>query len=422
MDLNYFTCTLGQAALIKEQQKHFETINDLLDYQAQDHADLPAVGFYRPKKEKWKTEVSTFADVRHGSVLVARLLQSKLDIRVESQSENEINVALLCQSNADFLFTWLGLIRLGYAVLLIAPQLDAAAIAQLCLSTNTKALIYADEFRKLISGDGQQQVTELKQSVQLLEISALFSERSVWDLLSTSSTQGDFPRQLVNDISILNSSTAYLHHTSGTSSGVPKAIPQPHHAAVGCLPLLDGTQHATFTTTPLYHGGIADLFRAWTSNALMWLFPGGELPITATNVVACLEYGERESEPDGCQDGRHGKALPRIAYFSSVPYVLQMMSESQKGLAYLRGMDMVGVGGAALAKEIGDRLVDKGVQLVSRFGSAECGFLMSSFRDFDKDRAWCYLRVPKGVDTLAFDARESGLCELVVKNGWPHMV
>ena len=48
--------------------------------------------------------------------------------------------------------------------------------------------------------------------------------------------------------------TAYLHHTSGTSTGLPKPIPQSHRAAVGVLPRFgDGHEKSTFTTTPLYH-------------------------------------------------------------------------------------------------------------------------------------------------------------------------
>ena len=91
---------------------------------------------------------------------------------------------------------------------------------------------------------------------------------------------------------------AYLHHTSGTSTGLPKPIPQSHRAAVGVLPRLDdGHKKATFTTTPLYHGGIADCFRAWTSGAMIWLFPGADVPITASNVIKCLKLPRRHDIP-----------------------------------------------------------------------------------------------------------------------------
>ena len=204
---------------------------------------------------------------------------------------------------------------------------------------------------------------------------------------------------------------AYLHHTSGTSSGLPKAIPQSHHAAAGVLPRLNGQQEATFTTTPLYHGGIADCFRAWTSGAMIWLFPGKDIPITAANVVKCLDTAAQASRT---------LKTPSVKYFSSVPYVLQIVAADDEGLKRLKEMDIVGVGGAALPASVGDDLVSKGINLVSRFGSAECGFLMSSHRDYSADKEWQYLR-SHGSSLLSFEPQEDGLAELVIQPQWPHM-
>lgn len=98
-----------------------------------------------------------------------------------------------------------------------------------------------------------------------------------------------------------------------------------------------------------------------------------------------------------------------------------MTAGTEEGLKLLQGMDIVGVGGAALPFEVGNMLVEKGVNLISRFGSAECGFLMSSHRDYEKDEAWEYLRSSAGGDLLQFEGREDNLSELVIKQGWPHM-
>lgn len=217
---------------------------------------------------------------------------------------------------------------------------------------------------------------------------------------------------------------AYLFHTSGTSSGLPKPIPQLHHAAVGVLPRLpDGEGHSTFSTTPLYHGGIADCLRAWTSNATIHLFPGTQ-PITSANIQRFTDRANRFL---------HG-ACP-VKYFTCVPYVLQMLSEESSdpdvpsGLALLQSMELVGVGGAALPQAVGDDLVSKGVKLVSRFGSAECGFLLSSNRDYETDHEWSFLRADPSLQPEYYDFepqthRENDnsppLFEFVVKPGWPH--
>lgn len=140
---------------------------------------------------------------------------------------------------------------------------------------------------------------------------------------------------------------------------------------------------------------------------MIWLFPSKDIPITASNLCDCLEVADSYSKA-------------QVKYFSSVPYVLQMMEADEAGVAWLRRMDIVGVGGAALPTEVGDRLVKKGVDLISRFGSAECGFLLSSYRDFATDSDWRYLRNYNPPNLLEFEPREDGLAELIVKPGWPH--
>jgi hypothetical protein len=100
-----------------------------------------------------------------------------------------------------------------------------------------------------------------------------------------------------------------------------------------------------------------------------------------------------------------------------------MMAEDRGGLAWLQKMDIVGVGGAALPDGVGDTLVSNGVNLISRFGSAECGFLLSSRRNYSADKDWQYLRLPSPSPYLRFEKQDdgSGLSELVVLKGWPHM-
>ena len=234
----------------------------------------------------------------------------------------------------------------------------------------------------------------------------------LWEWTSFRGPSSASAETTIDPVNVEDGDIAYLHHTSGTSSGTPKPIPQSHRGALGVLPTLDGRGSATFTTTPLYHGGIADLFRAWTSDALIWLFPGRDVPITGANTRKCLDIAARWAA---------NTPNPEVKYFSSVPYVLQMMTEDEEGLKHLQRMDIVGVGGAALPAEVGDRLVKDNVHLISRFGSAECGFLMSSHRDYLKDNEWQYLRSSPDEDFLRFEPRDDGLSELVIQSHWPYM-
>ncbi|KAK4546065.1 hypothetical protein LTR36_002202 [Oleoguttula mirabilis] len=407
MEPNYFTCTLGQAAALGLQQPH-GTVNAFIDAQAQDRPDSPAVGFPQPgstPEDEWTTLTFTFGDIKRGSEHVAsRLLEDHRQTLSRRQT-----VGLLCPSTPEFLFTWLALMRLGHAVLLIAPQCQPQAIASLCKTCRADLLFYDKVYLEQAREAGR---VSAEDDGGCLEVAGLpFPEKTQHTAFITNERDEDSPPT----VAVKEDEVAYLHHTSGTSSGMPKPIPQSHRAGVGVLPSFpDGHKAATFTTTPLYHGGIADLFRAWTSGALIWLFPGTKVPITATTIVRCLDIAHREHE--------HGRSA-QVKYFSSVPYVLQMLEADSRGLQYLQRMDIVGVGGAALPAEVGDRIVNNGVNLISRFGSAECGFLMSSHRNYEEDKEWQYLRVASGADKyVRFEPQsDEGLSELVVLPGWPHM-
>lgn len=154
----------------------------------------------------------------------------------------------------------------------------------------------------------------------------------------------------------MGSTCAYIHHTSGTSSGLPTAIAHTHAAATSRLPQLASA--TSFSTTPLYHGGTADLLRSLMSSSMIWLYPPSA-PITSTNVLKALETADAASLPP--------------SLFTAVPYVLELCAVDERVMRRLVAMDMVGVGGAPLRAEVGSEMVRRGVKLVSRFGSSECG-------------------------------------------------
>jgi acyl-CoA synthetase (AMP-forming)/AMP-acid ligase II len=404
MDTNYFVCTLGQAAALQNEPKPYRTISEFLSHQSKHRGNGAAVGFPIPRREgQWIFKVLTFRDVDTGTEVFAQRLSKVFGLDGQTRQ----TVALLCHSSPEFLFTWLALMRLGHSVLLIAPQCQPAAIDHLCKSCSVSLLLH-DVAHSERAGDAIKLREDTNDTSLVQGLIPIEEEEDIFQVIQAPSGDPLVPPK-VNE-----SDVAYLHHTSGTSSGLPKPIAQTHRAAIGVLPHLP-TQpsKATFTTTPLYHGGIADVFRSWTSDSLIWLFPSKDVPVTARNTCKCLDMANTYSEES---------QLSKVEYFSSVPYVLQMMEADDHGLAALTSMDVVGVGGAALPAEVGNRLVDRGVNLISRFGSAECGFLLSSYRNFRVDKDWQYLRNYSPAQLVNLENRDEGLAELVVKPGWPHMV
>ncbi|KAI1083049.1 hypothetical protein F5B20DRAFT_577434 [Whalleya microplaca] len=385
---------IGQPLVIpsldaQQSMRSFETVLALIEDQASSYPEYHAIGF-----ANFKLDASSQRPPEHVSFLelrdLSRLAASILDdlLRNQRSREDSPTIGLLFTSSLDFILTWLGLLRLRCKAFLLAPQLEPQAIEHLCTVSGVRTILIDD-------GQGQK-VTQLRDNINIVKIPTYQRDRHT--------NPHDYSEMSLSREAL---DIAYLRHTSGTSSGLPKPIIQSQWGAVGCLPsFTDTDQPGTFSTTPLYHGGLADCLRAWTSGAMIWFFPEGVVPITGANVRASVHYAREVSSSP-------------VKYFSSVPYVLQMLAEDDDGVHLLQEMDLVGVGGAALPPSVGNKLVDLNVNLVSRMGSAECGFVMSSHRDYAEDKEWQYLRPIDDPTFLSFEHREDGLSELVVKSQWP---
>ena len=123
-NLNYFTCTLGQAARLR-QDTYYTNIAEFIDQQAEKEPELPAVGFYevdQQSTDSLKAHIHYFKTIQQGVRNAAKALKEIGNLQ-ERQT-----VALICPSSAAFLYTWLGLIYVGHSVLLIAPQCTPSAV------------------------------------------------------------------------------------------------------------------------------------------------------------------------------------------------------------------------------------------------------------------------------------------------------
>ncbi|KAK6845760.1 male sterility protein-domain-containing protein [Apiospora arundinis] len=429
-DLNYFTCTLGEAALWKKspstpKPNEYQTVLELIDDQGRDIPDEPAIGFadfshgrgvaaqngetpatpiHGSVQAAAGPQIVTFRELKQSSHAAATTLSECLGCSRKHEAKGVIG--LMCASSLDFVFTWLGLMRLGYTVFLLAPQLEEKAIECLCSTAGADTIFVGRMYHDKVEG--------LRETLKILDIPS-------YNDASANPSDGDTSKQAAATYP-KTTDVAYLRHTSGTSSGLPKPIYQTHWGAVGILPRLSptGQRPATFSTTPLYHGGLADCFRAWAAGAMIWFFPEGVAPITGANVVKAVECARRQGAAAALTP--RPSAATQVGYFTSVPYVLQMLSDTDDGIRLLQCMNLVGVGGAALPVAVGDKLVGHDVSLVSRMGSAECGFLLSSDRDYANDKEWQFLRPAAGVlsdNVLAFEPRGDGLSELVALPSWP---
>jgi acyl-coenzyme A synthetase/AMP-(fatty) acid ligase len=225
--------------------------------------------------------------------------------------------------------------------------------------TKSKALLYHPQYSVLCKG-----AQESLGDIPTLRLGPVVVKDSV------ACADADWPRDPQNP----QEAVSHVFHTSGTS-GTPKPIPQTHDSSVVTLPRRQlgeaDTLEASFTTTPLFHGGVSDLLRAWMARSLLYLYPSSTTAVTAANIMgayrACSRY------PPG------STFAPPITAFLSVPYILTLLSptadptDAEGATAMLANMEIVSTGGAPLDTAVGNGLVQRGVHLTSRLGSSECG-------------------------------------------------
>lgn len=91
------------------------------------------------------------------------------------------------------------------------------------------------------------------------------------------------------------------------------------------------------------------------SQSALYMYPS-TLPVTASNLLQSFEV---------CGED--------VTAFLSVPYILEMLAEVPEGLQKLVSFELVSTGGSPLPSQVGNRMVQHGVKLVSRYGSSESG-------------------------------------------------
>lgn len=129
---------------------------------------------------------------------------------------------------------------------------------------------------------------------------------------------------------------------------MPKPI---YQSQKSCLPNYAMTMNMkAFITLPLFHNhGICNVFRALYSRKSIHIY-NAELPLTRDYLVSVMQQNKFE-------------------IFYGVPYALKLLSESQEGIDLLKELKIVMYGGSACPDDLGNLLVDSGVNLVGHYGA-----------------------------------------------------
>lgn len=243
-------------------------------------------------------------------------------------------VALLTLSDLNMVTVFFALSRLGYTVMMLSPRLSSVACVSLLDKVNCDTIMYGN------AGSIRATMGEIIQR-KLVNCRPLPSASSKG---ATETTLLALHRHRNSEAQ--RNKIALILHSSG-STGTPKPLFLTHKALM--THPLRGPGFTSFNPLPWYHlHGLSTALQAmWMrKTSFMW---NAALPLTAKSVLSVLEA----TRPDSV---------------AAVPYMLQLLVDSPRGIAALRSCKLVTYGGAPCPDELGDRLVSEGVPFSGSFG------------------------------------------------------
>lgn len=229
--------------------------------------------------------------------------------------------------------TFFSLARLGCIVMMLSPRLSADACVSLLSNVGCTTLLYGHT-TTIRSTVGE----ILRQKPVTCSPICTDINRAMEDLAM------GLPSQTAR---AQKSHTAVILHSSG-STGLPKPLYLSHNALVSQIK--HGPGLSSFNSLPWFHlyGLTTALQAMYTRNiAFMW---DVSRRLTADTLTQALDIAKPES-------------------VHCVPYVLQLLTETPRGIDGLRSCKLVTYGGAPRPDELGDLHVANGVRLGGLLGS-----------------------------------------------------
>ncbi|KAJ3895239.1 L-aminoadipate-semialdehyde dehydrogenase [Lentinula edodes] len=376
-----------------------KSTTELLDIRAREQPNDPAIYTGIPEPDgSLKLRSLTYTDVLRAVDRIA-WYYSSLGIAPKvaaGETPPTRTIAVFVTSSVDETLLELALAKMGLTALLLSVNNSVAAVAHLSKITNATHLIYSPKFAE----EAQEAQALLKG--QGVEIGIIEDMRfPLWG------PQGAAKAAIKPFLPVLTpdqevSRPAIYLHSSG-STGFPKPVSVSHYGLIANIAL---NQNKTgFSTLPVFHGyGHFALFRCMYPGRPFTLFPP-HLPLTSANICAVHALS------------------PDTRQCFAVPYVIKLLGETEEGVKMLTTFDVVSYAGAPLPDDLGTRLTEAGVNIISIYGTSETGTIMNSERKFLTDKGWNWVRPttlskhfmvmePQGKDTF----------ECVIKDGYPAKV
>lgn len=333
-----------------ERFGRLQVFDDLLRLRAADATQHPILAYPISENDAGSYEYFTGQDLdglvdqavrflmEHGfspvSLLNGSVIQTTTLLTLP-QSDLGSVVALFTPSDLDMVITLFALSRLGYTVMMLSPRLSAAACVSLLDLVRCDTILYGrlPSIRTTVGEILQLKLVVCRPMIQRSTLEQM-RESSVL-VLNRNRNSKDQQHKV-----------ALILHSSG-STGLPKPLFLSHKAIM--THPMRGLGLTSFNSLPWFHlHGLSTALQAMymRKTAFMW---NASLPLTANGLVAALEAARPET-------------------IQAVPYVLQLLSDSPRGIDVLRSSKLASYGGAPCPDELGDRLVSEGVPFGGSFG------------------------------------------------------
>ncbi|KAB8211953.1 hypothetical protein BDV34DRAFT_233934 [Aspergillus parasiticus] len=359
------------------------TVDELLRFRRYEDPNRTAVIFPTDKPQYAEY---TMQQLDSYALSVARQY-AKIIPPKQSSADSPCIVAVQGSPDFEYLITLLALSKLGHPALLLSPRLSTEALKHLLSSTKAQLFLAADT-ESFAKG--------LAHGIQVARIASF--DKSPLDPLEGLDDSNLTP---MLDLRAEHNKPVWILHSSG-STGLPRPVPITHRSALWRYSdRLESLGLDTLTTLPLFHAhGMSSFFRAIYARKVILMY-NLAVPITTDRLIEITR-------------------ARKFGLFSSVPFTLKILAESERGVDLLRSFQLVTSGGGPVGQALGDMLVKQGVQLVSIYGSSEAGTLMTSLRRKD-DLLWDWLR-PLYDGLLRFEPHGGEMLELIVPRDWPARV
>lgn len=304
------------------------------------------------------------------------------DIFPPEPDKSKTVIAFIGTSTLEYYITFLSIQRLGFTTVLLSPRLTDQGVAHLLHVTKCCAAVVPESHKTMFS----------KMDLSVVPM--------IEDVFALEHQQYSPIPEL--ECRSLDQTPGVVVHSGGTTTGLPKPISAPSGAWIAAVAGTDSKSHRlhtlpTLNTLPLYHTfGLGVLFRAIRMGTRISLLDANR-PLVASAIYKAL-------------DATGSRSL------TTVPYVLKFLAEEDGGVEKLAKLDFVSVGGAAVPDELGQHLVDSGVNLKTTYGQSESGILMVPVVDGDKQWGWLE-PMAHAEPYMRFEQVEGDLYHLVVLPG-----